>query len=81
MEGRISELESQIHVSQTVNSFLQTKIDNQEQYLRLPCFVINGLEEPEDEDEIQKIAATIKEERGISWNAVIKNLDKTHPIG
>ena len=81
MEGRISELESQIHVSQTVNSFLQTKIDNQEQYLRLPCLIINGLEEPEDEDEIQKIATTIKEETGISWNAVIKNLDKTHPIG
>ena len=31
LEGRISELESQIHVTQTVNSLLQTKIDNQEQ--------------------------------------------------
>ena len=49
--------------------------------MRRPCLVINGLEEPGDEDEIQKIAATIEEETGISWNTVIKNLDKIHPIG
>ena len=28
LERRISELESQIHVTQTFNSLLQTKIDN-----------------------------------------------------
>ena len=78
--GRISELESQIHVTQTVNS-LQTKINNQEQYSRPPCLVINGLEEPGDEDEIQKIGVTIEEETGISQNTVIKNLKKTGPIG
>ena len=81
LEGRISELESQIGITQTVISLLQTKIDNQEQYSRRPCLVINGLEEPGDEDEIQKIAATIEEETGISRNTVIKNLDKIHPIG
>ena len=81
LEGRISELESQIHVTQTVHSLLQTKIDNQEQYSGRPCLVINGLEEPGDEDEIQKISATIEEETGISWGTVIKNLDKTDPIG
>ena len=59
------------HVAQTVNSLFQTKIDNQEQYLRQPCLVINGLGEPGDEDEIQKIAATIEEETGTSWNTVI----------
>ena len=78
--GRISEFESQIHVTQTVNS-LQTKINNQEQYSRPPCLVINGLEEPGDEDEIQKIGVTIEEETGISQNTVIKNLKKTGPIG
>ena len=81
MEGRISELESQIGITQTVISLLQMKIDNQEQYSRRPCLVINGLEELGDEDEIQKIAVTIKEETGISRNTVIKNLNKTHPIG
>ena len=81
MEGRISELESQIGITQTVISFFQTKIDNQEQYSRRPCLVINGLEELGDEDEIQKIAVTIEEETGISRNTVIKNLNKTHPIG
>ena len=63
-----------------VSTFLQTKTDNQEQYSRRPCLVINELEEPGDEDEIQKIAATIKEETCISRNTVIKNLDKTYPI-
>ena len=81
MEGRISELESQIDITQTVISLLQMKIDNQEQYSRRPCLVINGLEELGDEDEIQKIAVTIEEETGISRNTVIKNLNKTHPIG
>ena len=81
LEGRISELESQIGITQTVISLLQTKIDNQEQYSRRPCLVINGLEELEDEDEMQKIAVTIEEQTGISRNTVIKNLNKTHPIG
>ena len=80
LEGKISELESQIHITQTVNSLLQTKIDNQEQYSRRPCLVIKGLGEPGDEDEIQKIAATIEEEASISRNTAIKNLDRTHPI-
>ena len=43
--------------------------------------VNNGLEEHGDEDEIQKTAATIEEETGISQNTVIKSLDKTHVIG
>ena len=34
LEWRISELESRIHATQTVNSLLQTKIDNPEQYSR-----------------------------------------------
>ena len=55
LDGRISELESQIHVAQKSNSFLQRKIDNQEQYSRRPCLFINRLEEPGDEDEIQNI--------------------------
>ena len=48
--------------------------------MQQPCLVINGLEEPGDEDEIQKIATNTKEETGTSQNTVIKNLDKIHPI-
>ena len=67
LQGRISELESLIHVTRTVNSLLQTKIDNQEQhYSQRLCLVINELEEPGHEDEIQKITATIKVETCIN---------------
>ena len=48
--------------------------------MRRPYLVINTLEEHGDEDETQKIAATIKEETGISQNTVLRNLDKTSPI-
>ena len=38
------------------------------------------LGEPRDEDEIQKIAATIEEETGICWKTVIRKLGKTYPV-
>ena len=50
LEDRLSELESQMHVTQTVNSLLELQIDSKEQYSRPPCHIINGLEEPGDED-------------------------------
>ena len=39
------------------------------------------LGEPRDEDEIQKIAATIEEETDICWKTVIMKLGKTYPVG
>ena len=43
LEGKIFELEGQVHVFQTVNTLLEAKIDDQEQYSRRPFLVISGL--------------------------------------
>ena len=41
----------------------------------------DGLAQPGEEDELQKVATTIEDETGITRNTVIRNIDKTHPIG
>ena len=81
LEGKIFELEGQIHIAQTVNTLLEAKIDDQEQYSRPLCLVISGLAEPGEEDELQKIATTIEDKTGIAGNTVIRNIDKALPIG
>ena len=81
LEGKIFQLEGQVHISQTVNTLLEAKIDDQEQYSRRPCLVISRLAQPGEEDELQKVATTIEDETGITRNTVIRNIDKTHPIG
>ena len=70
LEGKIFELEGQIHIAQTVNNLLEAKIDDQEQYSRRPCLVISGLARPGEEDELQKVATTIEDETGIARNIV-----------
>ena len=80
LEGKIFELEGQIHIAQTVSTLLKVKIDDQEQYSRRPCLVISGLAEPGEEDELQKVANTIEDEAGIARNIVIRNISKAHPI-
>ena len=59
LEGKIFELEGQVHVFQTVNTLLEAKIDDQEQYSRRPCLVISGLARAGEEDVLQKVATTI----------------------
>ena len=81
LEGKIFQLEGQVHISQTVNTLLEAKFDDQEQYSRRPCLVISGLARLGEEDELQKVATTIEDETGITRNTVIRNIDKTHPIG
>ena len=81
LQGKIFELEGQIHIAQTGNTLPETKIDDQKQYLQRPCLVIRGLAEPWEEDELQKVATTIEDETGIVRNTVIRNINKTHPIG
>ena len=78
LDERISELENQIHLTQKVNSLLQTKIDNLEQYSRRPCRLIDELEEPEDEDVI--VIFFNHQDTGISRNTVLKNQGKPHLI-
>ena len=72
LEGKIFQLEGQVHISLTVNTLLEAKIDDQE---------FGGLARPGEEDELQKVATTIDDETGITRNTVIRNIDKTHPIG
>ena len=81
LEGKIFQLEGQVHISQTVNTLLEAKIDDQEQYSRRPCLVISGLALPGEEDELQKVATATEDETGITGNTVIRNIDKAHPIG
>ena len=44
-------LESQLLITQNVNKHLQSKIDDQEQYSRRPCLVVNGMKKPGNEDD------------------------------
>ena len=82
MEGKISELEGCLFVTQWVNSLLEAKIDCQEQYSRRPCLVINGINEPaDDENDLDNVAETLAKESDISKDIIIKNIDKTHLIG
>ena len=82
LEGKISELEGCLFVTQRVISLLEAKIDCQEQYSRRPCLVINGMNEPaDDENDFKKVAETLARESDISKVIIIKNIDKSHPIG
>ena len=82
LEGKISELEGCLFVTQRVISLLEAKIDCQEQYSRRPCLVINGMNEPaDDENDFKKVAETLARESDISKVIIIKNIDKSHPLG
>ena len=81
-EGKISEVESCLFVTQWVNSLLEVKIDCQEQYSRRACLVISGMNEPGgDENDLDKVSETLTLESEIRKDIIIKNIDKTHPIG
>ena len=61
---------------------LEVKIDCQEQYSRRPCLVISGMNEPgDDENDLDKVSETLTLESEIRKDIIIKNIDKTHPIG
>ena len=82
LEGKISELEGCLFVTQRVNSLLEAKIDCQEQYSRRPCLVINGMSKStDDENDLDKVAETLARESDISKDIFMKSIDKTHPIG
>ena len=82
LENKISEPEGCLFVTQRVNSLLEAKIDCQEQYSRRPCLVIYRMNEPaDDKNNLDKVAETLARESDISKDIIIKNIDKTHPIG
>ena len=43
--------------------------------------MISDLAELGKEDELQKVAPTTEDVRGIACNTVIRNINKAHPIG
>ena len=82
LEGKISELEGCLFVTQRVNSLLEAKIYCQEQYSRRPCLIINGMNEPGDEEnDLENVAETLARESDFHKDIVIRNINKTHPIG
>ena len=80
LEGKISELKGSNYIAKTINTLLEAKIDDQEQYSRRLCLVISVLTEPGLRDEFQKVATTIEDKTGIACNIFITNIDKGNPI-
>ena len=76
LDGKPSELEGRILVTQRVNSHLQNMIDRQEQNSRRLCLVVNDMTEPNEEDnrDVDNIAATLDKETGI--DTILNNIDK-----
>ena len=82
MEGKISELEGCLFVTQRDNSLLEAKIDCQGQYSRRPYLVISGMNEPDDDkNDLDKVAETLARESDINKDIVIRNIGKTHTFG
>ena len=81
LEGKISELEGCLFVTQQVNSLLEATIDCQQQYSRFSSLVISEMNEPgDDKNDLDKLAETLARESDINKDIVFKNIDKTHPI-
>ena len=82
LEGKFHELEGRLLITRNVNRHLESMIDSQAQYSRRPCLVINGMAEPENESDDEKlILSRLKEETGIDEDVIQQNIDKIHPIG
>ena len=82
LEGKFHELEGRLLITQTVNRHLESMIDSQVQYSCRPCLVINGMAEPRNESDDEKLVVSrLKEETGIDEDVIQQNIDKIHPIG
>ena len=82
LEGKFYELEERLLIIQTVNRHhLESMIDSQSQYYRRPYLVINGMAEPGNKSDHEKlILSRLKEESGIDEDVIQQNIDKIHPI-
>ena len=87
LENRVCELESSLQVSQQVNKLLKKEIDNNEQYSRRKCLIIDGIapvktETPEQlKQKIKLIATNHMKIRNIHPDAFEFEFDKCHRIG
>ena len=82
LEGKFNELEGRLLITQTINRHLESMIDSQAQHSRRPCLVINGMAEPGNESDDEKLVVSrLKEETGIDEDVIQQNIDKIHPTG
>ena len=77
-------LEIQLPITQNVSKHLGNRFDDQQEYLRRSCLVVNGLMDPGKEDDhnsnSEKIIAMFSKESGI-WKDIKENIDKIYPLG
>ena len=79
LERRVDILESQLLITQNVNKHLQSKIDDQEQYSRRPCLVVNGMKKPGNEDDenndFEAVIETLAKESNIREDTIRENVE------
>ena len=82
LKGKFHELEGRLIITQTVNHHLESMIDSLGQYSCRPCLVINGMAEPGNENDDEKLVVSkSKEETGIDEDVIQQNINKIHSIG
>ena len=84
LKSRAEFLETQLLITKNVSKYLEKRLDDQKQYSRQPCLVVNGTMDPGEEDNHdsnlqKKIITTLSKESGIQKD--IKKLIKlTHLV-
>ena len=82
LKEKFHELEGRLLITQTVNHHLESMIDSLGQYSCRPCLVINGMAEPGNENDDEKLVVSkLKEETGIDEDVIQQNINKIHLIG
>ena len=77
-------LDSQLTVSETVNSLLKKKADDLEAYSRRSCVHVNGLQKDDrkNNDNLRKIVVeNISGKTGIPKDNIKRSIDKLHKTG
>ena len=82
MKGQLVTVQSDVLFSQHVNNLLSRKIDDNEQYSRRNCIIIDGLDtEHNDSEETikKKVKDMLKEDLDVH-NSIIEDIDRAHQI-
>lgn len=82
IKGQLVTVQSDALLSQHVNSLLSRKIDDNEQYSRRNCIIIDGLDtEPTDSEEAIKVKVKdmLKEDLHVD-DTIIDDIDRAHQI-
>ena len=72
LKGKFYELEGKLLITQTVNRHLESLIESQAKYSCQPCLVINGMAEPGNESNDEKLVLSrLKEETGMDEGHIL----------